>query len=206
MSNRKNYCDTGIENLFKECRPELGDEGSTFLVNPYNNFHHTIIQSGKEVKMITRTFQVYDGTTLVFEPSRNKMEDIFTVFLQKQESIEATTWCDGQWNQVTISNGSRLLNPLQCGIYSPYNLFFRGVDVRADNEERTGKMLDQKINSAGLEVTIESKDVEKEVNATLLAHNEGTPEAASAGYSTTTYILNGMGLSLIHICRCRRRG
>ena len=54
-------------------------------------------------------------------------------------------------------------------------------------------MLDQKINSAGLEVTIESKDVEKEVNATLLAHNEGTPEAASAGYSTTTYILMGLG-------------
>ena len=54
-------------------------------------------------------------------------------------------------------------------------------------------MLEQKINSAGLEVTIESKDVENEVNATLLAHNEGTPEAASAGYSTTTYILMGLG-------------
>ena len=54
-------------------------------------------------------------------------------------------------------------------------------------------MLDQKINSAGLEVTIESKEVEKEVNATLLAPHEGTPEAASAGYSTTTYILMGLG-------------
>ena len=143
--------------------------------------------------MITRTFQVFDGTTLVFEPSRNKMEDIFTVFLQKQESIEATTYCDGQWNQVTISNGSRLRNPLQCGIYSPYNLFFRGIDVRADNEERNGKMLEQKINSAGLEVTIESKDVEREINATLQAHNEGVPEATATRYSTTTYILMGLG-------------
>ena len=134
MSNRKDYCDAGIENVFKECNPELREEGSIFLVNPYNDFHHTMIQSGKEVKMVTRTFQVYEGTTLVFERSRNHMEDIFTIFLQNQDSISATTWCDGQWSQITITNGSRLLNPLQCGIYSPYNLFFRRVDVRADNE------------------------------------------------------------------------
>ena len=138
--------------------------------------------------MITRTFQVYEGTTLMFEPRRNKMEDIFTIFLQNQESIEGTTWCDGQWSQITIANGSRLLNPLQSGIYSPYNLFFRGVDVRVDNEKRTGKMLDQKINSAGLEVTIEPNEVEEVVNATLLAHNEEAPETVAAGYSTTTYI------------------
>ena len=53
-------------------------------------------------------------------------------------------------------------------------------------------MLDQKINSAGLEVTIEPYEVEGVVNATLLANDE-TPEAAAAGYSTTTYILMGLG-------------
>ena len=172
----------------------MGEEDSTFLVNPYNDFHHTTVQSGKEVKMVTRTFQVFNGVTLMFEPSRNKMEDIFTVVLQKQKSIEATTYCDGQWKyQVTISNGSRLRNPLQCGIYSPYNLFFRGIDVRADNEERDGKMLERKINSAGLEVTVESNDVVREVNATLQAQNEGAPEVTTARYSTTTYILMGVG-------------
>ena len=54
-------------------------------------------------------------------------------------------------------------------------------------------MLDQKINSAGLEVTIEPNEVEEVVNATLLAHNEEAPEALAAGYSTTTYILMGLG-------------
>ena len=121
------------------------------------------------------------------------MEDIFTILLQNQESIEATTWCDGQWGQVTIANGSRLLNPLQCGIYSPYNLFFRGVDVRADNEKRTGKLLNKKINSGGLEVTIEPNEVENVINATLQAHNEEASGAVMTGYSTTTYILMGLG-------------
>ena len=118
--------------------------------------------------MVTRTFQVFEGVTLLFESSRNKMEDIFTLILEKQENIVATTYCDGEWKyQVTIANGSRLRNPLQCGIYSPYNLFFRGIDVRADNEKRDGKMLERKINSKGLEVTVESNDVETEVNATM---------------------------------------
>ena len=94
MANRLDFCGEEEENVFKECNPELGEEDSTFLVNPYNDFHHKMIQNGKEVKMITRTFQVYKGTTLVFERSRNKMEDIFTIYFQNHASISATTWCD----------------------------------------------------------------------------------------------------------------
>ena len=80
------------------------------MVNSHNDFHHKMIQNGKEVKMVTRTFQVYKGTTLVFERSRDKMEDIFTIFFQNHDSISATTWCDGQWSEITITNGSRLRN------------------------------------------------------------------------------------------------
>ena len=29
MANRLDYCDAGIENVFKECNPELGEEDST---------------------------------------------------------------------------------------------------------------------------------------------------------------------------------
>ena len=54
-------------------------------------------------------------------------------------------------------------------------------------------MLERKINSKGLEVTVESNDVETEVNATMQAHNEEVPEVTTARYSTTTYILMGMG-------------
>ena len=54
-------------------------------------------------------------------------------------------------------------------------------------------MLDRKINSKGLEITVESNDVEMEVNATMQAHGEELPEVTTARYSTTTYILMGMG-------------
>ena len=54
-------------------------------------------------------------------------------------------------------------------------------------------MLKRKINSKGLEITVESNDVEMEVNATMQAHDEELPEVTTARYSTTTYILMGMG-------------
>ena len=54
-------------------------------------------------------------------------------------------------------------------------------------------MLERKINSAGLEVTVESNDVVREVNATLQAQSEEVPEVTTARYSTTTYILMGVG-------------
>ena len=54
-------------------------------------------------------------------------------------------------------------------------------------------MLNRKINSKGLEITVESNDVEVEVNATMQAHGEELLEDTTAGYSTTTYILMGMG-------------
>ena len=54
------------------------------------------MKNGKELKMVTRTFQIFKGVTLLFESSRNRMEDIFTLILEKQESIVATTFCDGE--------------------------------------------------------------------------------------------------------------
>ena len=42
--------------------------------------------------------------------------------------------------------------------YSPYNLFFRGIDVRADREKRTGKMLERILNSGELVITVEQLD------------------------------------------------
>ena len=121
------------------------------------------------------------------------MEDIFTIYFQNHDSISATSWCDGEWSQITITNGSRLLNPLQCGIYSPYNLFFRGIDVRADREKRTGKMLERIVNAGGLVVTVEPNEVERMVNASKETHNRGVPQAHGTGFSTTTYILIGLG-------------
>ena len=123
------------------------------------------------------------------------MEDVFTLILEKQESIEATTFCDGEFtDQVVLTNGSRLTNPLQCGIYSPYNLFFRGIDVRADNEKREGKLLDNVINSKGLKVSVMSNEVEDQVNDIMQDQNGDLPEMAETGYSTTTYIMLGVGI------------
>ena len=109
--------------MFKECTPELGDVDGTFLVNKFNDFQKSIIQDGREIRMVTRTFQVYKGTSIEFEQSENKMEDVFTIYFDHHDSISATTWCDGEFKEITIKNGSRLRNPLQCGTYSPYHLF-----------------------------------------------------------------------------------
>ena len=48
---------------------------STFLVNPFNDFQKKIVQDGREIRMVTRTFQVYKGMSIVFERSENRMED-----------------------------------------------------------------------------------------------------------------------------------
>ena len=194
LYNKVNYCDTGIPNQFKDCQPALNEENSTFQVNPFNDFHHTIIKSGQELKMVTRTFQTFPGVKLMFEPSGNRMEDIFTLILENQESIEGTTYCDGEFtDKVTFTNGSRISNPLQCGINSPYNLFFRGIDVRADNEKREGKLLNKVINSKGLKVSVVSNDVTEQLKDIMQDQNGDLPETAEAGYSITTYIMIGVG-------------
>ena len=195
LYSKVNYCDTGVLNQFRDCNPALNEENAIFQVNPFNDFHHTIVKSGQELKMVTRTFQTFEGITLRFEPSENRMEDVFTLILEKQESIEATTYCDGEFtDKVILTNNSRLSNPLQCGINSPYNLFFRGIDVRADNEKREGKLLDNVINSKGLKVSVMSNEVEDELNEIMQDQDNGLLEMAEAGYSSTTYIMFGVGI------------
>ena len=194
LYSKVNYCDTGVSNQFRDCNPALTEENAIFQVNPFNDFHHTIIKSGQELKMVTRTFQTFEGVTLQFEPSENRMEDVFTLILENQESIEATTYCDGEFtDKVILTNNSRLSNPLQCGIYSPYNLFFRGIDVRADNEKREGKLLNKVINSKGLKVSVVSNDVTEQLKDIMQDQNGDLPETAEAGYSIPTYIMIGVG-------------
>ena len=108
MTDAVDYCSQEEENVFKECTPELGEVDSTFLVNPFNDFQKRIIQDGREIRMVTRTFQVYKGTSIVFEQSENRMEDVFKVYFENHDCISAMTWCDGEFKQITIKNGSRL--------------------------------------------------------------------------------------------------
>ena len=54
-------------------------------------------------------------------------------------------------------------------------------------------MLEKKINSGGSVVTIEPNEVENVINATLLIHNNEAPRTGVTGFSTTTYILMGLG-------------
>ena len=65
--------------------------------------------------------------------------------------------------------------------------------IRDSNEKREGKLLKRKINSKGLKVTVESNDVEEEVNATMQAHDNEFLEVSTARYSTTTYIMMIVG-------------
>jgi len=110
--------------------------------------------------MVTKMFQVFEGTSIKFEKSDSKMEDVFTITFDHHDAISATTWCDGEFTDITIKNGSRLRNPLQCGTYSPFHLFFRAVDVRAEKPRRAGKgLLVREMNSGGLVVTVEENEV-----------------------------------------------
>ena len=139
--------------------------------------------------MVTKTFQVYKGTSIEFEQRENKMEDVFTIYFDNHDSISATTWCNSEFKENTIKNGSRLQNPLQCGTYSPYDLFFRGVDVRADQEKRSGKgLLNREINSGGLVVTVENHEVEREVNSTR-EHHGTIVRTSSWGFSLTNILM-----------------
>jgi len=79
MVDAIDYCSQEDDNVFTRCTPELGEEGSTFLVNKFNTFQKSIIQDGREIRMVTKTFQVYKGTSIKFEKSSNKMEDVFTI-------------------------------------------------------------------------------------------------------------------------------
>ena len=54
-------------------------------------------------------------------------------------------------------------------------------------------MLERIVNAGGLVVTVEPNEVEKVVNASLETHNKRAPQTHGTGFSTTTYILMGLG-------------
>ena len=193
MSNSNNYCGLEDENTFGHCDPVLGEEDTTYEVNPHNDFQKTIIQDGRAVRMVTKTFQIWPGTTIRFEQSDNKMEDVFTIFLDKELSIEGQTWCDGEFADIILTNASRVSNPLQCGIFIPNHIFFRGVEVRMDGEVRKPKgILEQLVNEGGLVVTIDPHEVEEKVNITMNKPFETTMMkaiATSSKFTTTTIVM-----------------
>ena len=80
-------------------------------------------------------------------------------------------------------------NPLQCGTYSPFHLFFRAVDVRAEEQKRSGKgLLNREMNSGGLVVTVENHEVEKELNTTSV--NSATVAGTSSwGFSFNNILM-----------------
>ena len=91
MVDAVDYCSQEEDNVFKECAPELGEVDSTFLVNKFNGFQKSIIQDGRENRKVTKTFQVYKGTSIEFEKSEDKMEDVFTIYFDHHDTISATT-------------------------------------------------------------------------------------------------------------------
>jgi hypothetical protein len=119
------------------------------------------------------------------------MEDVFTIFFENKLTIEGQTWCDGEFADIILTNASRVSNPLQCGIYIPSHIFFRGVDVRMDGEIRTPKgLLDREVNEGGLVVTMVPHEVEEKVNITMNKPLQTMMvEPKSSKFTTTSIVM-----------------
>ena len=117
---------------------------------------------------------------------------MFVITFAHHNEISATTWCDGEFTDITIKNGSRLRNPLQCGTFSPFHLFFRAVDVRAEEPRKEGKgLLVREMNSGRLVVTVERSEVQNELNDSRVDSAKGA-EGSSWRFSLKdTLILAG---------------
>ena len=88
-------------------------------------------------------------------------------------------------------------NPLQCGTYSPFHLFFRAVDVRAEKPRRSGKgLLMQEMNSGGLVVTVEDNEVQKELNDTKVSFTTGA-ESSTWEFSLKNILMLAGGVAAV---------
>jgi len=100
-----------------------------------------------------------------FEETEDRLEDVFVLTFRDQKEIVATTWCDGEFSKVTITNGSRVRSPIQCGTYIPLHLFIRAVEVRAEEKRREGdNLVEREANSGGLKIIVERNEAQAEVN------------------------------------------
>jgi len=198
MVNAINYSKLE-EDVFTRCTPELGEMDSAFLINEHKDFQKSIVQDGRVIQMVNKTFQVFEGTSLKFEKSDNKMEDVFTITFAHHNAISATTWCDGEFTDITIKNGSRFRNPLQCGTFSPFHLFYRAADVRAEKPRREGKgLLMREMNSGGLVVTVEDNEVQKELNDTRVSFTTGV-ESSTWEFSLKNILMLAGGVAALTV-------
>ena len=110
--------------------------------------------------------QCFDGTSVEFEETEDKLEDFFIITFRDQKEIVATTWCEGEFAEVIITNVSRVPSPIQCGTYSPFHLFIRAVEMRAEETNGDGdSLIDREANSRGLKIAVETNEAQAEVNA-----------------------------------------
>ena len=144
------------------------EKGTRFYVNPYNRFKTEFEYLGKNIKLVSRTIQVWDGVTVEFKENKNHLEDHFIIKLENDLDIQLSTRCGEEETVRRIENNTHISIPLECAEYAPGKIFLCSMAISREAKSELGHdLVDREADSPKLTIRIHERPVEVRVNQSI---------------------------------------
>lgn len=152
---------------------------STFYTNLLNGFASTFQHAGKNIHIVMRNFQAFQGGSLEFLHHGDALSNRFIIRMKNDEEITLHSRCGSDFVTHTERNKSTVDIPTRCAIYSPKRLFARGVGIKKEKKEEEV-------------IRITQNKIKERMNKTIHSWEEGLEQLSNRNTTLSRYITLGL--------------